>query len=330
MSARINAADILVVGTAIDPHVAAVLDLISDDIAVCRFNVDEFPAANRVTVATGDSTPAIIVDTPAGSWNVGGCPIVWFRRLGRPGISADLSEAHQRFAGGEAEEALTGALSVANPRRWLNEYWSTRRASTKILQYETARLVGLLTPETFVSSDPKRVHHFLESNVSGELIYKTLHSPVIDYPDQRVRGFIFTNRIENIDMERLALVSYAPAQFQRSIEVAYELRVTSIGEQHIGVRIDGASRDSKVRDWRADDDRLSYRRYELPSDIEGRLSQLMGRLQLQFGASDWIVTPNGNYVFLEINPHGAWLWLEEQVSGLPVTATVADFLEAAC
>jgi hypothetical protein len=38
-----------------------------------------------------------------------------------------------------------------------------------------------------------------------------------------------------------------------------------------------------------------------------------------------IVTPDGEYVFLELNPNGQWLWLEHEL-GLPLVATMADLL----
>jgi hypothetical protein len=109
-------ADVFAIGTSIDPHVGAVLDRLSPGLEICRFNVDEFPETHRLTVSTGGSEPRVCVDTPAGSWNVTSCPAAWFRRLGRPGISDQLSEAHRRFAGGEAEETLNGALSLVAER----------------------------------------------------------------------------------------------------------------------------------------------------------------------------------------------------------------------
>jgi hypothetical protein len=38
-----------------------------------------------------------------------------------------------------------------------------------------------------------------------------------------------------------------------------------------------------------------------------------------------IVTPEDEYVFLELNPNGQWLWLELEL-GLPLVATMADLL----
>jgi hypothetical protein len=46
---------------------------------------------------------------------------------------------------------------------------------------------------------------------------------------------------------------------------------------------------------------------------------------LSFGEIDFIRNKNGDYVFLEINPNGQWLWLELK-SGYNLTKDVADNL----
>ncbi len=54
--------------------------------------------------------------------------------------------------------------------------------------------------------------------------------------------------------------------------------------------------------------------------------KLLRRLNLGFGALDFVVTPEEEWTFLEINPNGQWGWLEH-ATGLPITAGIADFLE---
>jgi hypothetical protein len=44
-------------------------------------------------------------------------------------------------------------------------------------------------------------------------------------------------------------------------------------------------------------------------------------------APDLILTPDGEVVFLELNPNGQWLWLELEL-GLPLTEAFADVLAA--
>lgn len=38
-----------------------------------------------------------------------------------------------------------------------------------------------------------------------------------------------------------------------------------------------------------------------------------------------IVTPQDEYVFLEINPNGQWLWIE-RLTNLPISEIIADTL----
>ena len=39
--------------------------------------------------------------------------------------------------------------------------------------------------------------------------------------------------------------------------------------------------------------------------------KLMTSLNLTFAAIDMIQTPEGDYIFLEANPNGEWLWLDD-------------------
>jgi len=46
---------------------------------------------------------------------------------------------------------------------------------------------------------------------------------------------------------------------------------------------------------------------------------------LVYGALDFVVTPEGNSVFLELNQAGQWGWIE-QALGLPITDAILDRL----
>jgi glutathione synthase/RimK-type ligase-like ATP-grasp enzyme len=52
---------------------------------------------------------------------------------------------------------------------------------------------------------------------------------------------------------------------------------------------------------------------------------LIKALNLQYGAIDLIRCPSGEYVFLEINGNGQFLWAEEQ-SGVKVSDALARLL----
>ncbi len=51
----------------------------------------------------------------------------------------------------------------------------------------------------------------------------------------------------------------------------------------------------------------------------------MGELDLRYGALDFVVDRYDRWWFLEVNPNGQWLWLE-QATGQPMSAAVAGAL----
>ena len=59
--------------------------------------------------------------------------------------------------------------------------------------------------------------------------------------------------------------------------------------------------------------------------MEAAIHRLMDSFEINFASLDMILTPEGEFVFLEINPNGQWLWLEEEL-GLPLLTSMADLL----
>lgn len=51
----------------------------------------------------------------------------------------------------------------------------------------------------------------------------------------------------------------------------------------------------------------------------------MSELQLKFGAFDFIVDKDGSWIFLEINPNGQWLWLENKLD-LNISSSILKVL----
>jgi hypothetical protein len=160
-----------------------------------------------------------------------------------------------------------------------------------------------------------------------DIVFKSLHSPVIQREPPFDHGYVWTSRVAATELDDES-IAVAPCQLQREVPVGFELRVTSIGRRHIAVRLDITDAgDPSVRDWRATSRTVKHTAWVLPEEIAMQLDVLMEALGLDFGASDWIVTPGGDYVFLEINPHGAWLWLDEALPDLGITRTLARHIE---
>ncbi len=80
-------------------------------------------------------------------------------------------------------------------------------------------------------------------------------------------------------------------------------------------------------DWRADYRALSYAAIQPPAALEDALLAFMHQMGLAYAAVDFVVTPEGRWVFLEANPGGQYGWLEAH-TGLPISAALADLLSA--
>ena len=65
---------------------------------------------------------------------------------------------------------------------------------------------------------------------------------------------------------------------------------------------------------------------ELPEKVKHECKMMLANYNLVFGAFDYIVTPNNNWVFLELNPNGQWLWLEEALN-LDISNKIIEYLQ---
>src|SRR6185503_17228853 len=101
------------------------------------------------------------------------------------------------------------------------------------------------------------------------------------------------------------------------------LRTTLVGDCVFTAPLPSRASATTPYDWRKDGVALldDWKRFELPREVEHRLLGLMDYFSLNYGAIDFILTPDGRYVFLEINPVGEFFWLEN-CPGLPISRAI--------
>jgi glutathione synthase/RimK-type ligase-like ATP-grasp enzyme len=73
---------------------------------------------------------------------------------------------------------------------------------------------------------------------------------------------------------------------------------------------------------------IRYEAETLSPELEARCREFVHGYGLQYGAIDLIVTPDGRHVFLENNPGGQFLFVEQLVPELRMLDAVADRLIA--
>jgi glutathione synthase/RimK-type ligase-like ATP-grasp enzyme len=249
---------------------------------------------------------------------------IWLRRLYQPKLSPLLSDADATFARDELNRTLRALWPCTSSKRWVNPFHASRDGEQKPYQLQVASRIGLRIPNTVITADPVEAVDFCRAN-NGDIIYK----PLAWYGREEAGkwSMIYTNRLtEALLIERFNSIRLAPCIFQEYVPKQIELRAVVIGRTIITVAFDSqASEYSKV-DWRRYDfDNVAHTLHSLPVSFESKLLQFMEKMNLVFGCIDLILTPSGEYVFLEVNQAGNWLWLDH-LAGANIGETLAAYL----
>ena len=157
---------------------------------------------------------------------------------------------------------------------------------------QLAQEIGFKMPETVVSNDKKTLLDFVK--VHGYALLK-LMSQDIYTKDKQFWGF-YTNIIREEDLSSFGGTNENPIVLQKYIEKEYEVRYTVIGQEHLVCCIDSQKSEKAKYDWRRYDiPQTPHFAIQPPQDIKEKVNDLMERLQLEYGALDFIVSPNGEW-----------------------------------
>ncbi len=326
---------ILIISDPVDGHVRLVAQRLREKGArVELFDVAEVPGQAALSARVADGEPLSIRARRAdGDLDLDGVETVWIRRIGH-GVKADpgLSEEDADFARSETTSFLYSLADVLRDRFCVNpirEALATDRGNGKVSQLEVARRHDLSIPRTLVSNDPDAVRSFVRS-CRGGAIYKPFLSA--SRVEETLGGgerwlMTFTTKITEQHLAKLDEVSLAPCIFQELVSKRLELRVTVIGAKVFATEIHSQGDARSAVDFRAHYalGETPYAVHALPAKVRDRLLAVHHELGLVFGAYDLILTPDGRYVFLEVNQQGQFLWLEEQ-TGQPLLENFCEML----
>ena len=281
------------------------------------FDISTFPTrAGLVLYRGGNGTRGCEswLHLPDGSRvEAGSVRSVWWRRPQRPRVSVAMTDpAHRRFAINESLCALNG-LWHSMDCRWVNPIEADRAAAHKPAQLKLAAECGLAVPDTLVTNEVAAAREFVDRH--GEnVVYKAFMGLPTAWRETRLL------RVE--ERECLEDVRFAPLIFQELVE-GRDLRVTVVGEEIFAAEMD-TSRSRYPYDIRMDMT-VPVTRVELADAEREALLRLVAVLGLQYGACDLRRRPDGELVFLELNPAGQFLHIEE-LTGLPIARALAVLL----
>lgn len=291
-----------------------------------RVDTDLFPTQLSLSMELDANGAANVLDTGSHALDADEVRAVWSRRVWLPSLPDDLDPAFRDGCVREAATTMSAFLAALSGVRWIDALPLVSAAEDKPRQLRAARAAGLHIPRTIVTNDPTRVRAFRRALGDTAMVTKML-SPLSTSMTGR-SFFVHTSLVTDEDLEDLDGLRLCPMVFQELVPKRVELRVIYVAGSFFVGAIDASGVERAKVDWRmARAGELRWERASIPQDVAARLHAVMVALGLSFGAIDLIVRPDGEHVFLEVNPAGEWGMIERDLA-LPIGDAIAAALVA--
>ncbi|WP_297324175.1 MvdC/MvdD family ATP grasp protein [Nitrosomonas sp.] len=253
--------------------------------------------------------------------------VIWLRRPVPP-ILPDILHPEDRQVAVTENAFFFRSLwhALAKEAFWINSYPGHLAARSKLLQLREAKQSGFTIPRTLVSNDPDDIAAFILKNQPNQTIYKSFFPARWDLSDGNA-AVLETTKISVESLPNPEILRLTPGIFQPYIEKEFEVRATFLGAHVVAIRLNSQHSQQGKTDYRVSPiNELDPEPYILPPEIYESCRQLMKKLNIVFGCFDFIVTPEHDFVFLEVNEMGQFLWKEQVCPETRILDAFLDFL----
>lgn len=318
---------ILIVTTSQDVGATFVVEALRKHkgIQVFRFNTEEFPTKVKIKISHNESgkLETIFLFPEQGILKSTEIFSVYYRREGEAILDESIKDKTSKlFARTEIIGALDTVWDTLNCL-WVNHPRFSTALMTKVGQTHYGGTLGFRVPKTIVSTDVKELIKFYkdcDSNIMAKQLGNARGA------QDWIEGRLYTQKIKPNQVKFFENAHLAPVMLQEAIPKKFELRITVVGDKMFAIKIDSQSQERTSVDWRKGPiGTVPHSVYKLPPEIELKLIKLHKKLGLIYSGTDMIVTPDGEYVLLELNPNGEYVWTEV-LTGAPITEAICELL----
>lgn len=319
---------ILIVTKALDEHAITVeCALAKKGHKAHRWHCADFPALQTISCSIGQADdfhgqirgPGIELD----GLDFG---TIWYRRPARVALPTSWLHPDDVPAAARENEMFWQSFPhlLSHSAVWVNHWEARVRANSKVVQLCTAKDVGIAIPETLIGNDPAAIKAFVEKNKNG-VIYKTFYP--MRWIDGQTVAKARTAPLSLASLPSEKMLKVVPGIYQKRIRKRSELRVTFMGHAYFAVEIFSQDDPRGIEDFRSIPAKdMNAKPFILPDDLASKCRTMMARLGILFCSFDFVVDVDGNYIFLEVNEQGQFLWLEQLCPELPLLDAFTDFL----
>ena len=254
---------------------------------------------------------------------------VYFHHPNPPSFHGLIAESDREFAEREALELLRSLWRMIPEEKWLNHPKNLWRAVNKVEQLMAAIDIGLEIPSTLITSKKASVASFMKA-AKGRIVGKAIKHGFLSRDDEV--WVATTQRLPSGYLDEFESFAQFPMNYQNEIDKVYDLRVVIVGDKIFAAAIYSQELEEAAVDWRVSDLKelqLRHERVSLGKSLEKKCKDLVDFFSLRYSSMDFVLSRDGKYYFLELNPNGQWAWIEQLV-GYPIRDAIIDTLVNDC
>ena len=317
---------LLLLSTPGDGHADAVAAVLAQRAApFIRWNQGAFDDHDGLSVAfTADARRGPTLRVNGERLALDEVDAIYLRRFAHVTVTRPAHDAVARTYAANQATAAINAIFALPAVRWVpGPLSAVRDANDKLRQLQLAQALGLEVPPTLITSEPAELWDFYREHEALVLV-KPLAFPWFE--SERGRWVSSPQLLTPRDLVHAEGLRQGAVIVQAYVPKRVELRVTVVGERVFACEIHSQATNRTRVDWRRYNlNRTPHHVHELPAAVAAQCVAIVARLGLSYGALDLVLTPDGRYVFLEVNPMGQYLWIE-RITGMPITEAICDLL----
>ncbi|MCW0387968.1 ATP-grasp domain-containing protein [Xanthomonas sacchari] len=312
-----DAKNILIVAPQHDTHAATIAAMIG-------------AAGHRVDLFDSSAWPSglggsMLCDTHGARFVRDGSPLrydtAWCRRLlFKKPAPAGVHEQDVGFIRSEGMLFDLGALAVMGSgvgvQRWINAPMQALMADQKALQLAIAASSGLRIPRTLISHRAEDIRHFRDREPEG-VVVKPFN--VGAWSENSGYSVSYATRIRIEEPLADGDVSACPTNYQEVVRHRGDVRIVCLQGEYVAVKMTHAL-EGEI-DYRAVRHKtaITYAETALPDGLLAKLERLRQTLAIDFFCADFLVPADGGeLVFIELNPGGQFLYLDQRLAQLDI------------
>lgn len=288
-----------------------------------RFDAEKFPTEIQMGLYIDNQTEEIELITTKGRFTHKSIKAIYMRGNNFGAKIPETMNIQLRSASLKETHACVEGFVGSVDAMVLDEYWYVRRAQNLSLQLQVATNTQLEIQKVLITNNIETVKAFAKTCKKG-IVCKEQRIGLESHHNTIPKHLI---RMSNEGLKDLSEILIAPMIFQENLDFKALLRLTVVADSLFVAGCDDEEILSNVSSFK--DEKIKkphlWRVWSIPEVLKEKIFKFMRYFKLQYGVIHMVQTRDENFIFLELDPLGAFFWLDN-LQDVRVSDTIAKVL----